>query len=373
MPLFEILADRFKAVAATSLRAEGLRERGDLQRLVRDQVEIIAPETLLLAEEFGDWEDSRRRIDLLALDKKANLVVIELKTEEDGGHLELQALRYSAMVSKMTFEQAKNAHEAYLRERGSTDDARAHILEFLGWTEPAKHEFGGDVRIVLVAPDFSKEVTSTVMWLNERDLDIRCIRVRSYKLDQRLLAEVEQVIPLPEAEEYQVRLRQKGAEERAARRAEPTLEDFWRDFSATRSAEEARVARALHDWIVAAEMKVFPLSGGFAQEFKQGKTPFYFFKLRTDGEIAIWFQYLANKKPFSDPSLREELRKRLSEIPGVQISPERLSGKPRFALSLLSAPSSMKQFTDTWLWTLDMIRAVPLDGSADGTGSPGTT
>jgi RecB family endonuclease NucS len=44
----------------------------------------------LVAAEFGDWEDSRRRIDLLAIDKAANLVVIELKRTEDGGHMELE-------------------------------------------------------------------------------------------------------------------------------------------------------------------------------------------------------------------------------------------------------------------------------------------
>jgi hypothetical protein len=48
----------------------------------------------------SDWEDSSRSIDLLCIDKQANLVVIELKRTEDGGHMELQAIRYAAMVSK---------------------------------------------------------------------------------------------------------------------------------------------------------------------------------------------------------------------------------------------------------------------------------
>ena len=57
------------------------------------------PSGMVLAEEFGEWEASRRRIDLLVLDKDANLVVVELKRTDDGGHMELQALRYAAMVS----------------------------------------------------------------------------------------------------------------------------------------------------------------------------------------------------------------------------------------------------------------------------------
>src|SRR3712207_1856027 len=104
MPIYEVTTDRMVALQTTTFSGHGFRERGDLQRLLRDQADIIAPEVLIVAEEFGDWEDSRRRIDLLGIDRQANLVVIELKRTEDGGHMELQAIRYAAMISKMTFE-----------------------------------------------------------------------------------------------------------------------------------------------------------------------------------------------------------------------------------------------------------------------------
>ena len=169
---------------------------------------------MLLAEEFCSWEDSRRRIDLLALDEHANLVVIELKRTEDGGHLDLQALRYAAMVSTMTFEQAVAAHAEHLRKSGSGDDARAAILDFLGWQEP--EEFAPTVRIVLVSADFSKEITTTVLWLNDHDLDVQCVRLRPYAFQGEVLVDVQQVIPLPEAADYQIQLRAQKIEERRA-------------------------------------------------------------------------------------------------------------------------------------------------------------
>jgi hypothetical protein len=61
-----------------------------------------------------------------------------------------------------------------------------------------------------------KEITTSVLWLNERDLDIRCVRLRPYNLGERTLLDIEQVLPLQEAREYQIQLRKKAAEERQA-------------------------------------------------------------------------------------------------------------------------------------------------------------
>lgn len=70
-----------------------MREREDLQRLLRTNIAVLGDDLYVLAEVFGEWEDSSRRIDLLAIDTEANLVVIELKRTHDGGHMELQAIR----------------------------------------------------------------------------------------------------------------------------------------------------------------------------------------------------------------------------------------------------------------------------------------
>ena len=88
---------------------EGIRERDDLQRVLRANIEILGNDLLIVAEEYALFADSRRRIDLLAIDRIGTLVVIELKRTEDGGHMELQALRYAAMISTMTFEQPVGA------------------------------------------------------------------------------------------------------------------------------------------------------------------------------------------------------------------------------------------------------------------------
>jgi RecB family endonuclease NucS len=104
--LFGLTKDSVKPVEQTSFAADGIFERCDLQRMLRDHIEVVAPNTLVISEEFGDWEDSSRRIDLLGLDRETRLVAIELKRTDDGGYMELQALRYAAMVLSNDPDQA---------------------------------------------------------------------------------------------------------------------------------------------------------------------------------------------------------------------------------------------------------------------------
>jgi hypothetical protein len=234
MALYEVTSEKLSEITKTSFDQTGLRERADLQRLLRKQIDVILPDdTLIIAEEFGEWEESKRRIDLLGLDDKANLVVIELKRTEDGGHMELQAIRYAAMVSKMTFERAVEIYSEYLAKDGSNTDARTSILEFLDWEEPNEDSFAQDVKIVLVSADFSKEITTAVLWLNEHDLDIRCIRLTPYQDNGRVLIDVQPIIPLPEAAEYQIQIRKKEQRERQER-AEHNSQyvSFWKNLIA---------------------------------------------------------------------------------------------------------------------------------------------
>jgi len=215
MPLYEISGGQFLKISPTTFQKEGVQERRDLQEMLKKNIGVVVPNAMVLAEEFGEWEESKRRIDLLCLDQMARLVVIELKRSEDGGHMDLQAIRYAAMVSKMTFTEAVSAHATYMGV--SEDEAKNAILDFLSMDAPPEDGFAEEIKIVLVSAEFSNEIITTAMWLNEYSLDISCVKLRPHKHEGKLLVDVQTVVPLPESKDYQIKIRRKEQEQRSIR------------------------------------------------------------------------------------------------------------------------------------------------------------
>lgn len=212
MPFYQVDTEKksLQRLNSTDFKTEEWRERQDLQPLLRDNPEVIDSSLFIISEEFSNWEDSKRRIDLLGLDEEGNLVVIELKRVEGGGHMELQSLRYAAMVSAMDFDAVVNAHEQFLNklERDSTN-ARLEISKFLGIKDLEDGFISNTPRIILLAPSFSQEITTTVLWLNEQKMNIRCIEVNIYDINNSKYLNIEQLIPLPSATDYQIKISKK--------------------------------------------------------------------------------------------------------------------------------------------------------------------
>lgn len=255
MALYEIQPDKLSPVPTTSFVAEAILERKHLQRLLRADTAPLGEDLLVLAEEFGNWEDSNRRIDLLCLDRDATLVVVEIKRTEDGGHMELQAIRYAAMVSSMTLDQAVAAHAKYLGGDPAEAEvnARNAVAEFLDVKTIEEAELLDEVRIILVSADFSSEITTSVMWLNKRGLDIRCIRLRPYKMGNKVLVDATQIIPLPEAADYEVKLREQmqGAKKLRGKQHD-TFKRFWTQFIELSSKQTplfASRSSTTHHWL----------------------------------------------------------------------------------------------------------------------------
>lgn len=226
------------AVPSSTFAAEQVLERADLQQALREHIEVLDPDLLVVAEEFGDF-DVRRRVDLLCVDRTGNLVVVELKRTEDGGHMELQALRYAAMVSAMTFDQLTDTYQRHLAavDPERADQARRLLGDFLEDAGGPDTVLSRRVRIVLASAGFDTQITTTVLWLRDLyGLDITCVRLTPYRVAGKLLLDVQHVIPLPEAADFTVQLRRR---ETAARAAQTTDGRDWTAYVITTPAGDS--------------------------------------------------------------------------------------------------------------------------------------
>lgn len=209
-----------KNVPKMSIKQAGYTEN-EVRDLVASDISKFFPDLKTVATEFSRWEDSSRRVDILAIDRKRNLHVIEFKRDNDAAHAELQALRYAAMLSVLSI---KDLVKAGLNYRQKTDTSvteeswRTELLDFLGEKNLEEVELPAIPRIVLISSQFNKEITTTVLWLNEQfgsteedepGMYIMCIEVGVYELGDQRVLHFDQIIPISQAEEYQVKARAK--------------------------------------------------------------------------------------------------------------------------------------------------------------------
>jgi Endonuclease NucS len=279
MPLFEMQPGELVAVRKSTFAEEKILERADLQRLLRAHIDTIADGVTIVAEEFGAFADAKRRIDLLGVDREGCLVVFELKRTIDGGHMELQALRYAAMISTMTFDDLVAHYEHYLAtvEPEAVDDARARLAA--GLDDGDATVISRHVRIVLVSAGFDREITTTVLWLTDLyGLDIRCVRLTPYRVGGTLLLDVQQVIPLPEASELTIQLQRRATQERALRGADGR---DWTQYVITEADGESEPLRKRQ--AVLAMVSVLTSAGVAAKEIAKAIPSSKF--LAVDGEL----------------------------------------------------------------------------------------
>ena len=252
MAIYKMVGDkeRLDPIATTSFGQEGVLERSDLQRILRDQPEILEDGLFIIAEEFGNWQDSSRRIDLLALDATGRLVVIELKRGDTGEHMDLQAIRYAAMVANMTLQQTIDSHQTYLNKLGIEANAEERIAQHLENIQDTR--FASEKpRIILASEGFSSELTTCALWLNESDLDVTCVRMQPHRSGTELLVETSQIIPLPEAEDYLVRVKEREEE---VSKQHPAKISFEESID-TAPAESQSDMRRLLKWAESLEKK----------------------------------------------------------------------------------------------------------------------
>lgn len=208
-----------------------IREREHLQEWIAHKPEMLGEDLLIIQKEFDGFDETNERLDLLAVDKEGNLVIIENKLDDTGKNVAWQALKYTAYCSTLTTEQILTIFQKYLDENGIGGDAKEILLEFFGTEKDELLLNTGDQRIIFVANNYRKEVTSTVIWLLDHNVQIQCFRAQPYSYEDEHFLQIDQIIPVPETAEFMIKMREKEQEEKSksekVKDTEGKLIRFW--------------------------------------------------------------------------------------------------------------------------------------------------
>lgn len=198
----------------TDFKSLNIYERSDIEKWVIEKPEILGEDLYIITNEYDKFDKTSERLDILALDKQGNLVVVELKRDDSGKTVELQAIKYAAYCATLTLEDVIEIHKDYLFKKDeilSEDEVKQRLEEFV---EDELDSISDKPRIIITSGDFRPEVTATVLWLRKFGIDISCVKFSAYSLSNNDIAVTTSVIiPLTEAEEYIIRAERKESNE----------------------------------------------------------------------------------------------------------------------------------------------------------------
>ncbi len=222
----------FSSREETDFRSHEITERKDIEKWVIKFPEMLGEELLIITTEYDQFDKTKERLDLLALDKKGKLVVAELKRDDSGKHVELQAIKYAAYCSTMTMDDVVSLRRTFINKsnkKQSDEETKNTIFDFIDNDD--FEEFDDKPRIMLVAKEFRPEVTSSVLWLRKYGIDISCIKLTPYMIDDNRIGIVSSVIiPIPEAEEYIIRSERKERSEKTLTRTQAEYVKFHKEL-----------------------------------------------------------------------------------------------------------------------------------------------
>jgi hypothetical protein len=208
--------NRISALTPCKFSDLGFRERDHLQEWLAHNPTSLGEDLLIIQKEFDGFDDTRERLDLLALDKDGNVMVIENKLDDSGRDVVWQAIKYASYCSSLSKRQVIEIYQKYLDKYHDGQDAEESLCAFLEQDDLDEVILnkGNGQRLVFVAANFRKEVTSTALWLLSHNITVQCFKVTPYMWGEQVFLDIKQIIPVPEVKELMIGMSAKAAEEK---------------------------------------------------------------------------------------------------------------------------------------------------------------
>ncbi|WP_078427484.1 hypothetical protein [Alkalihalobacterium alkalinitrilicum] len=200
----------------------GIKEN-DIENFLKHNLDLLVGDEeslLIVGQQVRNKQNGRS--DLVAVDEKGNLVLIEIKRDvEDIRNrkepFEIQAIRYAANYAKIQSKDqlVNDVFVPYLEKQKGTSDsvlttserARRILTNFLVQNE-AGQAFNRKQRMILVASEFDEQTLSACAWLISNGVDISCFTIEPVKLNEQYLLDITKVLPVPHLEDFYVEVQE---------------------------------------------------------------------------------------------------------------------------------------------------------------------
>ena len=169
MEVYRIAADSLSRIEEIELDEERQLE----EYLIRAEgAEIGGIETLYIGRQGSPGEGGI--FDILGVDRRGDLVVIELKRDRTPRDMVAQALEYAASVRAEEYQQLEDRFRDFVGD--SEASLRNRHTEFFDRDGPlSRQEFNADQRLLLVGREFTDLSLDMADFLREHDVDVICV------------------------------------------------------------------------------------------------------------------------------------------------------------------------------------------------------
>jgi len=147
-----------------------------LEDWIAKNPEILGEDLLVIGRQV-QVEEVKDRLDLLAIDKDLNAVVIELKKGLVKGGVDIQSLKYASYVSNWNFDQLKEIAEAYFKEN-KIDKTFVSALQDFFEEDIDYEDINKRQKIILVGEDFDEKILSVGKWLLDQGVPIKLVKIQ---------------------------------------------------------------------------------------------------------------------------------------------------------------------------------------------------
>ena len=196
-----------EAVEEINFAQLGFQERKDIQEWIVANPNILGEGLLIIAKEFSGFERTNERADIVAVDRDGKVVIIELKRDDTGSDVHWQAIKYASYFHRANVNDLVQIFADY--NGIDPDEAVDRLKQHLEADDLDR--LNNDQRIVLASHRFAPEVTSAVLWLNQKSSSedlITCIQLTPYRDAETnsLFIQSSRIIPIPGTEEFSIKI-----------------------------------------------------------------------------------------------------------------------------------------------------------------------